>query len=121
MRRVIVAVIAAVTCLTACPPPITPHPPPVTPISQCKDVFPVNKGGFTRPLPTNKPIFILGAPEDYTGQKIIWLDRNCNYYYLGALDYRYPGTDWCRFRPDAGDRLYSAQNGFIIPIPRPCT
>ena len=110
------------TCTQPDPPPVKPPtPPPVSSVSRCTEVFPINDGGYTRPTPTNHPIIILSALPDYSGPKVLWLDRNCGVFYLGPLDYRYPNTDWCEFHPELGDRIYSGQNTFIIPIPAPCT
>ncbi len=108
--------LAAVVLLTACPPPIVPHPPPVYPISQCKDVFP--GGPYTRPTPTNHPIYLLPAYGDV--RIILWLDHNCGWYYQGPIDYRYPNTPFCSFHPELGDRYYSEDDRFIAPIPPPC-
>lgn len=119
-RLLVIVCLVAAVLLTACPPPITPHPPRVYPISRCTEVFPANQGSYTRPTPTNHPIGLLSAPEDFGGQWIMWLDRNCNTFFRGPLDYRYPNTPFCAFHPELGDRVYSGSDGFIIPIPEPC-
>lgn len=124
--RLLVALCLVGVILAACvrpdPPSGQPSPtwPVITPISQCKEVFPTTPGGYTRPVPTNHSIIPLPSLTDYAGIKAIWLDRNCGVFYLGPLDYRYPNTNFCAFHPELGDRIYSGQDGFIIPIPAPC-
>lgn len=120
---VVISVAMLLFVLTSCvrpPPPAIGPPalPPVTPISQCTEVFPTGgPAGFTRPVPTNHPITILPA---VAGQRIIiWLDRHCDRFFLGPIDYTH-GPTWCRYHPESGDRYYSNQDGFIDIIPRAC-
>ena len=110
--------------LAACgPPPPIPTPPPVTWINQCPEL-PTNPGGFTRPVPTNHRIQFLPVASDYTGRLIMWINRTCDAYFVGPLDYgRAPGLCW--YRPDLGDRYVGDVNNgtaslWIGPLPRSC-
>jgi len=113
----------AIFTVGACEPGITPPPPPpvpvlppVTPISQCKDVFPDT---YTRPVPTGRPIFLLPSTKDQ--RKIMWLDRSCNYWYVGPYDPAH-APYFCWYRPDLGDRYYANydQAMFVGVPPQAC-
>ena len=123
MRARLFAVGLVVAALLGCepgpgagPPPIIPNPPPVVPISQCKDVFPDT---YTRPVPVGRPIYFLPATSDE--RKIMWLDRSCNYWYVGPYDPpRAPA--FCAYRADLGDRYYASydQGMFVGTPPLSC-
>ena len=114
MKRLIALGALAVSGLTACPPPITPHPPPVYPISQCTEVFP---DGYTRPVKTNHPWLLLSA---LPGVRVIrWLDRHCDKWVQGPYDPTNPWTA-CSYRPQEGDRYYSEIDGFVSYPPVGC-
>jgi hypothetical protein len=124
MKRLIAVAGVALATLVACEPSPLPTPPPFTlpplpvivPISQCKDVFP---DGYTRPVPTGKPIFFLPALAGV--RKIMWLDRHCDKWWIGPYDPAHPLTA-CAYRPDLGDRYYADpdQAMFVAPAPQAC-
>lgn len=116
-------IVTVVLWLAACGPPPTPNPPPVTKINQCPEL-PVNEGGYTRPVPTNHPITTLPVASDNTARIIMWINRTCDRYYIGPIDYsKVPGFCW--YRPDIGDwYVGDANNGTISlwlgPLPQSC-